>query len=337
MKKTRVWQCGAAALLAATLFVTQAAAESSFGTHTDEKVLISEQETEEPKGFTAVSVLDSEAATFSSLEGWDWDDHGIHGQAVRFNGAGDYVEFADAEYLSEPVTVMGWVNWSGSASENPAKEFDQQLFTLMYDNDNYCTVTLRHRDVDHEIDGVYMEYKTGGGGVTGKHAEGVKKVPEGIDNAIPKKQWTHVALTLDNKKIQVYINGTLWVEEPLEDACTILDAQKLIIGGYIDANHPRLNGMLDDVSVCHGVLDGKEIAKIAQEYTPATTKTTKAPETSEAADDEAFKDEDQSSALASLQVEPWTWYVVGGIVVLMIIGTIALNVHEANKKKESER
>lgn len=358
MKKTRIWRCGIAAVLAVTLIVTQTAAVSAEiepGFRKSEVVLISEQNTEAPEGFAAVSTGPSVSP---SLEGFDWEDGGIHGQAVRFNGAGEYVEYTNPDYCSGELSIVGWVNWEGSASRDPAREYNQQLFTVMRDNDNYYTVTLRYRSPDpmkededgtaYYIDGVYLEYKIDGS--AGKHVTAYDLTTDGIDYAIPKNEWTHIAMTISKHAIKLYINGRHWFEEPLEDACYTLDAKKVVVGGWVDVNDPSFNGLLDDVALFRGILRDEIIAYMAQgasldfyppeakEPTPTGTQTTTAGGEVSSVDDggDTFKDVDNSSAFSDIQIPTFAWFVVGGLVLLMIVGTIALNRHEAKRKKEEQ-
>lgn len=359
MKKTRVWRGGIAAVLAAGLLLTQTmatAAEIVPGFRRSEVVLISEQNTEAPQGFAAVSTGPSISP---SLEGFDWEDGGVHGQAVRFNGAGEYVEYTNPEYCSGELSIVGWVNWAGSASKDPGREYNQQLFTVMRDNDNYYTVTLRYHSPDaveekddgtvYYIDGVYLEYKIDGS--AGKHVSAFNPTTEGIDYAIPKNEWTHITMTISKHAIKLYINGRHWFEEPLEDACYTLDAQKVVVGGWVDINDPSFNGLLDDVALFRGILRDEIISYMAQgatldfypptpkETTPTGTQSTAGEnETSEVSVDEedTFKDVDNSSAFSDLQIPLFAWIVVGVLVVLMVVGTVALNRHEAKRKEEDK-
>ncbi len=377
MKKTKLKRCVAAVVLAATLMTTQVAVSAEVtpiepGTHTSRRVIVDERDTEMPDAFCAVSTGQSQ----DSLNHWDWDDNGVHGQAVRFNGFGDYMEYSSPSYFSDEVTVMGWVYWCGSASNNPEEEFDQQLFTLLRerpdlkkDSDeyvpvDYCTVIARHQmeESTGRCDGVYVKYRIGGN--TGITKPDYRSVPEGIDNAIPKNQWTHVAMTLGKHGIKVYINGREWLNVPRENACYELQAEKLVVGGWMSKVDllsderalgkeeqkeltPTFNGMMDDVALFQGVFKPGDIGYMAAGaslyFDPPEEKTTPSAETSSGGDgsesapanpeEDALHDVDNSSAFSDITIPTFTWFVVGGLVLLMIIGTILLNHHEAKRKK----
>ena len=349
MKNNGFWRVSLTVLLSLTLLISMAmatAAEVKSGFRKGEVTLVTEKD-EAPKGLVAVR-----NGTITTLDALDWEDGGIHGQAVRLNGAGDYIEYGNQKLCSGEITVAGWVNWFGSVVDDPNAALNQQLFTVYRDADNYFTLNLHgYRDnvrtteegTVYRIDGVYLEYKIAGS--AGKHIEAFNATTGGVDYAIRQNEWTHMAITLSKHAIKLYINGVHWFEEPLENANKTLGANGVRIGGTVGDNAYTLAGLVDDVAVFKGILDGETIAYLAQGATldfqtptPVPTPTgVIAAETSEEEGGDSFRDVDNSGAFSDITIPGFTWVVLAVTVVLMIVMTIVLNKHVDKRKREAEK
>ncbi len=349
MKRNGFRRCAVAVFSALVLLTTGtvfASAEITPGYKKGEVVLVAEENLVAPR---VIAVRNGTVATVDAL---DWEDGGIHGQAVHLNGAGDYIEYTNQALCSGEISVSGWVYWLGSVSDDPNKALNQQLFTVFRDADNYFTLNLHgYRDnvramddgTVYRMDGVSLEYRIAGS--AGKLVEAFNETTGGVDYAIRQKEWTHLTITISRKAIKLYINGTHWFEEPLEGACETLAANGVRIGGTVGDTPYTLSALVDDVAIFKGVLQAKDIEYLAQGATldfkapaPTTTPTAVQPSgEAEVSEEETsgdnFKDTDNSGEL-SVTIPGFTWYVLGGLLVLMVILTIALNKHEEKRNKE---
>lgn len=352
MKKLRLRRAGVVLLCVLSVLLTAAVPVSAAitpGYQKGEVVIIGEKDKVAPR------VIAVRNGTITTLDALDWEDGGIHGQAVHLNGAGDYIEYPNAALCGGEITVAGWVNWLGSATDNPKGELNQHLFTVYRDADNYFTLNLHaYRDnvrqsedgTVYRVDGVCLEYKIAGS--AGKLVQAYNMTSGGVDYAIRQKEWTHLTVTISKRAIKLYINGTHWFEEPLEGACKTLAANGVRIGGTVGEESYTLSGLVDDVAVFKGILSAEQIAYLASGATldfkppteptePTGTGVSAAGETSEEqSGGDTFKDTDNSSAFSDITIPMFTWYVLGGLVVLMVVLTIALNKHEERRKKEEE-
>ena len=336
--------CIAAMLLAGTMAVC--AAEYPVGYRKGEVILAGEKDKVAPK------VIAVRNGTVTTLDALDWEDGGIHGQAVHLNGAGDYIEYQNHTLCAGEISVAGWVNWLGSTTDNPDGALNQQLFTVFRDAENYCTLNLHaYRDnirqsedgTVYRIDGVCLEYKIAGS--AGKHVEAFNQTSGGVDYAIRQNEWTHLTMTVSKHAIKLYINGVHWFEEPLEDACKTLSANGVRIGGTVGDTPYTLSGLVDDAAVFKGILSADDIAYLASgaglDFSKPTAKPTSTDVAGDTSDSETsgdtFRDTDNSGAFTDITIPMFTWYVLGGLLVLMVVLTIALNKHEEKRRKEDDQ
>ena len=324
-----------------------AAAKTLPGASQSKIVLVDEKDTAVP------SLVAVRGGTITTPDALDWEDGGVHGKAIHLNGAGDYLEYPNSAFCSGEISVVGFVNWFGGVTDNPQSELNQQLFTVFRDAENYFTLNLHgYRDnvmegedgTAYRIDGVTLEYKISGS--SGKHVEAYNLTSGGVDYAIRKNEWTHLTITISRKAIKLYVNGVHWFEEPLKDASTLLSANGVRIGGTVGDTPYTLSALVDDVAVFRGILDKESIAYLASgaglDFSPPKEKTAESDEngngeSSAQADGDTFQEENQSGLFADISIPVFTWYVLGGLLVLFVILTIALNKHEANRKKEENQ
>lgn len=351
MKTLHHWRTVVALLCAAAVVLTVSiavcAAEFPVGYKEGEVVLVGEK----------TDVAENEVAvrngTVITPDALDWEDGGIHGKAIHLNGVGDYIEYKNPSLCAGEITVAGWLNWYGSVTNDPDKALNQQFFTVFRDAQNYFTLNLHARRDNiresedgtvYRVDGVTITYKIEGS--TGKLVEAFNQTSGGVDYAIRQNEWTHLAITLSKHAIKLYINGVHWFEEPLDNANGILAANGVRIGGTVEDGVYTLSGLVDDVAVFKGILSGDEIAYLASGAGLDFSAPVNVPTPTGVAGDttkqktggDTFRDTDQSDGfLADITIPTFTWYVLGGLLVLMVVLTIALNKHEAKRKKEGDR
>ncbi len=78
---------------------------------------------------------------------------------------------------------------------------------------------------------------------------------------IKRWTWTHVVLTRDGERVQIYVNGKLDAEGRA-DVTIPFDVTDVFIGGRND-NYANFEGRIDEVAIFDRVLTAKEVAKLA--------------------------------------------------------------------------
>ena len=303
-------------------------AEVPAGVRDGQVILLSESNTQTTN---LTAFRDGESVALATL---DWED-GVHGQAVRLDGQSDYLEYTGAAVSSGQLSGTAWVNWQGSVSGDETGEIGQRLWTLYRDEDNYFSVSLRgYRDNIKEveggtvfrIDGVYMEYVLSG--VMGRRVEAFNPTTGDADYAIPKDTWTHLAFTLDDTTMRLYINGRLWFEEDLSTVAA-LNPTYLRLGAAI-GDGPTLNALIDDAALFPQVLDAESIGALAHgamlDFTGATETTVYRP--TRPTESESRSDETESV----LHIPTFAWVVVGAFAAVFVIAIVAVN----TRSKEEE-
>ncbi|MBR3289824.1 MAG: LamG domain-containing protein [Clostridia bacterium] len=258
-----------------------------------------------------------------------WVDGGVHGQAVRLNGQTDYLEYTGEAVSSRSLSGAAWINWQGSATDDRSGEVGQRLWTLYRDEENYFSVCLRgYRDnikvtengTVYRVDGVYLEYVLSG--VMGRRIEEFNPTAQDMDYAIPQNTWTHMAFTLNDRTMRLYIGGRLWFEHELENAATLLDASCLRIGGPL-GDGPTLNALIDDAALFTKGLDADGVRALAQgaalDFTGASETTAYRP--TKPTDPEPESEEDENA----LRIPTFAWIVVGAAAVAFVIAVVAVN------------
>ena len=71
--------------------------------------------------------------------------------------------------------------------------------------------------------------------------------------------WTHVALTFDSRKLQLYVNSERVKTHTLPITAPIAETGGLIIGGHREGQGRNFDGMIDEVAIWNRVLTDAEI------------------------------------------------------------------------------
>lgn len=189
------------------------------------------------------------------------------GQTVTLNGT-DYltVDIAD---LQAPFTLSAWVNWQGDTA-------DQRIFSLVkQDSENYLSLSPF---TDTAVVG-----KSAANGVTlltscFKDEQFIREnyyhpSAAGVTDALKRNLWYHIAFTVTETSVTVYIDGVNWQTVTLPFSYAELGADTLYIGSAADGN----NGFTGQVQAftLHGeVLDAATIARKAKNIPDSDTETT---------------------------------------------------------------
>ena len=170
---------------------------------------------------------------------------GVEGKSLFFDGAATLVTVPSAPELSigeGPFTVAAWVNAyapGGSQQMISAKNnysVNQREWGLMLDRDAHFRF--------------YVQAK-------GWKTAGSKTQPKpGV--------WHHVAVTFENGRARIYVNGKLEGEEPL-GASVVATSAPFSLGGVHNGGNTmqQFLGALDEVAVWRAALSAEEIAALA--------------------------------------------------------------------------
>ncbi len=71
--------------------------------------------------------------------------------------------------------------------------------------------------------------------------------------------WTHVVVTFDTSKLQLFLNGTLVIEHILPIAAPVAENGGLVIGGHRSGTGRNFDGLIDEVAIWNRVLTPAEV------------------------------------------------------------------------------
>jgi hypothetical protein len=173
-----------------------------------------------------------------TISGAAWA-RGKFGNALRFDGVGDWVTVADAAalHLSTGMTLSAWVK--------PTREMQQWPCVVLKETTGDLTYTLyASSDADQPSGWILSDGDENG--VNG-------------DDEVPLHTWTHLATTYDGSTLSMYVNGALVATE---SAPASIDPSTgvLRIGGNGVWNTEYFFGLIDEVRVYNRPLSAAEIA-----------------------------------------------------------------------------
>ena len=339
MNLKKATACLLLVVLVFAMLSTSALAIDQRGYRAGEQILVTDPLSSPPKLkiYKNGQVVDAKSA--------DWIENGVHGQAIKLSGAGDYLEYEDDQLFKSTVTIAGWVNWMGSPDGSVDGAYNQQLFTVYRDDANYLSVNLHaYRDkakiveggTVYRVDGVYLEYQLSGS--TGKHVEDFDYTTGGIQYAIPVNQWTHFALIFDDAGVALYINGVQHFSKTIPSGVKDLNAGKLKIGAPLNFS-PTLYGAIDDVAIFSERLPVDYLRALADgcslDFSDVTEKTNYVP--TRPSEAETSSDSSEEDGLLG-GIPNFAFYLVGLILVVFVVLVIVVNKHEQKEQlsKESE-
>lgn len=197
-----------------------------------------------------------------------WRTGRADGKALLFNGASHYMQ-VNMEGVSAPFTLSMWINRSeqGAASAN----LDQRLFTLTGkdgQNEIYLSPAVRRTDAQDTVlaHGMMLSvgYKT-------KKTEGKQELyypaTETVKNELPTGSWHHIALTVEEQKLAVFVDGVLWKETALPISLKEFNLTTLRLGGVLSDHSPFI-GLMEDVRLYQGMLSPVQIARLSHDADP---------------------------------------------------------------------
>jgi hypothetical protein len=223
-----------------------------------------------PSGAVALYTFESDAGGFTpnsgsggvALDGAILGDAALAagkvGQAMSFDGAGDYidVEYAASLDMSE-FTVSAWVNINSEPG-------NYGILGTRIDGENTFDLKVRGTDIHADIG-------TGGGwistamdigaGDTGSNAQG---------GDLAVGQWYQVTYVIDDaaKQFKLYIDGDLKKTIAYTNTPKFMKPGQSLWIGDDYAGHEYMDGLIDEVYIYDRALDGGEVTDLFNVGTP---------------------------------------------------------------------
>ncbi|WP_167618779.1 RICIN domain-containing protein [Maribellus sediminis] len=157
------------------------------------------------------------------------------GSAIELNGEDAFVQLPATIASQEEITIATWVHWNGGS-------LLQRIFEFANDDSEYMYLTP-----------MLFAIKNGGS---------EKRL---TTTALPEGEWAHIAITLGEAGVRMYLNGEM-VKESAEINIRPIEFKPIL--NYIgrDQKSVRLfNGSLDDFRIYNYELSGEEIAAIYED------------------------------------------------------------------------
>ncbi len=202
--------------------------------------------------------------------------HGEHAEPVFEQGVNeekalvlDGTEYltVDISELQAPFTLSTWVNWQGQAA-------DQRIFSFVKtDSENYLSVS--------PFTDIAVVGKPAANGFTlltscfkeeFLRENYYNPTIDGVSDALPKNTWHHIAFTVNETAVTIYIDGVAWKTVNLPFAYTELGADILYIGSANNGFNGFV-GMLQAFTLHKTELDATTIARMAQGIADDDTET----------------------------------------------------------------
>lgn len=179
-----------------------------------------------------------------------WKD-GRNGQdALVLNGYDQYIRLATAQVKQlTSFTFASWVRWDGESADT--------LLTF-YRNENYClTVSMRGQN---ETDGLSVRFVL-------PDREPIvltKTAPEGSTFAIAKNTWYHIAVSVSETELTVYVNGVRYLSQAIDVDFEAMRLDKLRIGTGLTPK-PAMHTAFQNTRLYTSVLTAEQVALLAQD------------------------------------------------------------------------
>lgn len=262
----------------------------------------------------------------SGPDSFTWVEDSIAGTALQLDGNTQHVRLAtDRVREITAFTFSAWFNWAGNQGDK------EQRLLCVYKNENHSLIVSPHNaDPSTQLDGIQLTLED-------PQIEPVSlyhPVTENVTSALPTNEWHHLAITLSDTEVALYIDGALYASQTLENfSVATMDLYRLVIGSEFDSD-ANFNGLVDNALLYNAVLDTDQIKLLAENRdplaggTPTSKKETLA--TKPYVDDVAPENND---SVRILGLSPIVFAILGGCLGLVIILFLVLTLYRKNNKK----
>ncbi len=264
----------------------------------------------------------------SGPDSFTWVEDSIAGTALQLDGNTQHIRLAtDRVKELTSFTFSAWFNWAGNDSDK-----EQRLFCA-YKNENHSLIVSPHvTDPSVQLDGIHLTMEDPQIDPVSLY----RPVTENVTAAPATNEWYHFAVTLSDTQVALYINGTLYVSETLEDfSVSAMDLYRLVIGSEFDGD-ANFKGLVDNALLYNDVLDADQIKLLAENRdplaggTPTSKKETLA--TKPYVDDALPED----VPVRILGLSPIVFAILGGALIVVIILSLLLSLYRKTDQKWQE-
>ena len=189
-----------------------------------------------------------------------WVDDSVKGKALQLDGLNQYIRLATARVQElSAFTFSAWVNWAGNEGDK------EQRLLCVSKNANYSlTVSPHNTDLARQLNGIELTLEDPRIEPISLH----HMAPENVSSALQTNKWHHIAVTLSDTDVALYIDGTLYASQLLEGfSVEAMDLRRFVIGSEFDGD-AQFKGLLDNALLYTTVLDTNQIALLAQNRDP---------------------------------------------------------------------
>lgn len=177
----------------------------------------------------------------AALSGTTYAEGRSGNHSLQLNGSTDFAQLPTSIAQSKEITIATWMKWKGGNDW-------QRVFDFGNGEDEYLFLTPR-------ADNGKLRFAIKNGGD--------EQRLEGTSMTSYRKDWVHIALTMDEESVCLYQDGEL-IASSTDITLRPSDIQPLLnyIGHSQFAADPNFNGCIDDFRVYDYALNADEIKKL---------------------------------------------------------------------------
>lgn len=201
-----------------------------------------------------------------------WENGRNGAAALRLNGQKQYLRLRTS-VLNEldAFTLSTWVNWGGNVTDSSPE--NQPFFTFFSNQYHYLAVFMHAADPESGLDGPCIKWAA-----PNTDPQVIfHPVEEGTTFAFPRNEWHHLAVSLSETKVVMYVDGVPYLRADVQLDFAKMRPPKLYIGSGF-GTEPTLNAALQGASLYTGVLTDTQVSALANDADPlgdsSTTPTT---------------------------------------------------------------
>ncbi len=182
--------------------------------------------------------------------------------ALQLNGQKQYLRLRTSVLNKlQAFTFSTWINWGGNTTDSSAE--NQPLFSFYSNQYTYLSVSMDAADPLLGIDGPCIKWAT----PQSEPQILYKAVDNGNSFAFPRNEWHHLALTVSETTVSLYIDGALYSRTTIPAELIGMVSPKMLIGSGF-GTEPTLYASLQDTALYTAALNDTQIAALANDIDP---------------------------------------------------------------------
>lgn len=196
----------------------------------------------------------------SDPSSFTWVDDSVKGKALQLDGITQYIRLATARVQDlSSFTFSAWVNWEGN------EDGKEQRLLCVSKNANYNLILSPHNtDPERQLNGIELTLEDPRIEPISLH----HMVSGNVSSALQTGEWHHIAVTLSDTDVALYIDGALYTSQMLEDfSVEAMDLRRFVIGSEFDGD-AQFKGLIDNALLYTTVLSTDQIALLSQNRNP---------------------------------------------------------------------